>query len=395
MKKGFLLVEVMIATAMASMLGLVLFASWDQINRAAVSADNMVSIFDRMMLLRKQFERDFMGACVPVSRPYTKEKEEEKPAPSPATSNAKSALPAKPEAKEAPKKEKPKPVERVFYAQNQGEMFEMVTFLTNNPLEVYWSDRVGAARPRIARVQYRLEQDPKTEKKPSYTLYRQEAYTLDLDKFKTTTEKSARSYALITGIKELKLTYWQEIQVEQESKKETSEPEKGDAKAAPNVKKITAKETKKEWKKETKKITTWDLDKNRPAKNTFVRPIPTMINVDLVLWDSQRKKSHSFTFLIPILIDIENTEKKKKPGAAEQASSTPEASEAPAAAPTAAQAEPASNASTAAPAKPGAGAASTPIQVNIETDLMIVSSDRSFLLKDLLKDEKGLDEKKT
>lgn len=388
MKKGFLLVEVMIATAIASMLGMALFMSWDQINRAVVSADDTVNTFDRMMLIRKQFEQDFMGMCLPVSRPYIKEKEE--PA-APQQGATPAPQPGNPAQKDAQKKEKPKLVERVFYALNKGEIFESLTCLTNNPLQVYWSDRVGAARPRIARIQYRLEQDPKTEKKPSYTLYRQEAYTLDLDNFKKDSDKAVRSYVLITGIKELKLTYWQEVQVAHEVKDKEAD------KAAPVPKpgeKPAQKEAKKEWKKELKKVTVWDLEKNPPAKDTFIRPIPTMITVELVLWNMQKKKSRSFVFLIPIPIHIENPEKKDSNEVAaaqetEPAKPTPEA----------APAQPNPGAPPTPPAIGAAGASlpivSSALSNNIQTDVTIIKTDGLVSLKDLLKDEKGMSGKKT
>lgn len=283
MKSGFMLIELLVATAIASMLSLALFVAWNQVNRGVISADNRISFFDRMILMRKQFEQDFTGMCVPVSRPYLKEQAAEKEA---------TPGPAQPVSKEESKKEKPKPVERVFYATNHEDMFASLTCLTDNPLQVYWSDRTGAPRPRIARIRYSLSQDPKTEKRPTYTLYRQEAYTLDNDVFQKDSEKSARAYALVTGIKELKLTYWQEIEVEKDVK--------------------TGETTKKEKAKEVKKLTAWDLEKEQPPKGSFIRPLPIRIQVHLVLWDMQKKKSQSFTYFINIPITIDNPADKKK-----------------------------------------------------------------------------------
>jgi len=301
MKHGFTLIEVLVAATLASLLSIALFLSWGQIQRAAVSADNTMSIGDRLMVLQRQFEQDFMGTCVPISRPYTKptsEEETAKPAEKPSAN-----LNEKTE-----QKEKPKPVERVFYASTQAnDLLDTVTFLTNNPMQVYWSERAGGARPRIARVQYTLKKDAiKGEKNVSYTLSRQEANTLDPDRFSKDADNKIRSYDLITGIKELKLTYWQEVQVEKEGEKpkEAEKPKEGEK---PKEEKPASKIV-----KDIKKVAVWDLSKEKPPKNTFIRPIPIMIKVEVSLWDLQKKKARSFTFMIPIPIDIENPAEKKK-----------------------------------------------------------------------------------
>lgn len=365
MKTGFALIEVIIATAIASMLSVALFLSWGQVQRVVVRADDIMNYFDRMMLLQTQFERDFTGMCLPISRPYLKPDEKEE-----AGDQEKKEV-----SSDTQKKEKPKRVEHVFYARSKGDLFESVTCLTNNPLDVYWSDRAGSARPRIARIQYRLEQDQKTEKKPSYTLYRQESYTLDLDRFAKDNEKAIRSYALITGIKELKLIYWQEIETEKEVKEDEKTTKKKD--------------------KEIKKVTEWDLDKEPAPKNTFIRPIPTMIAVELTLWDLQKKKSRTFTFMISIPIAIENPADKK-------AKSVPVKPQQPAQQQAPASQEQPAQLQGAALATPGAGAlplkmlsgGQNDIAINVDTSGLVTKVDKGKALKELLKNEKGIGEKK-
>jgi prepilin-type N-terminal cleavage/methylation domain-containing protein len=358
MKSGFALIEVLIAAVLASMLSAALFFAWGQVQQVVVKADNTMSIFDRFMLVQRQFEQDFMGICVPTSRPYMKPTEDEK-------KKEEAPAAAKPDEKSEQKKEKPKRVESVFYAQNQGNNVELLTFLTNNPMEVYWSDRAGKACPRIARVQYTLKKDEsKTDKVLSYTLYRQEANTLDYDQFSTDNEKAVRSYELIKGIKELKLTYWQEVQVEQENK-EKKEGEK----------------EKTEIKKDVKQVVNWDLEKEVPPKNTFIRPIPIMIKVELSLWDLQKKKSRSFTFMIPVPIDIENPAEKKSQEPAQPAAK-PEAK------PEAQKPAQAPSMMPKLPRAPGAG-----VNIPVKTDLVITKVEQGKLLKNLL-NEKGPSEKK-
>lgn len=281
MKAGFSLVEVLIAATVASLLSVALFLSWGQIQRSVVKVDNTMSVTDRIVLVQRQFEQDFMGICLPMSRPYTKPENKESAAPG----------------EGAEKKEKSKVVERVFYATTQtGDNLETLTFLTNNPLQVYWSEgKVGGAhpRPRIARVQYTLKKDEsKKEKILSYTLYRQEKYTLDLDAFNQDGKEAVRSYALISGIKELKLTYWQELQ--------TKKPQGENEKEKPKVV------------KDIKKISIWDLEKEKPTKDLFIRPIPIMIKIELSLWDMQKKKAYPYVAMIPAPVYVPNPEEEKK-----------------------------------------------------------------------------------
>jgi prepilin-type N-terminal cleavage/methylation domain-containing protein len=281
MKAGFSLIEVLIAATVASLVSIALFLLWGQIQKSAVRVDNTMSVTDRILLLQRQCEQDFMGICLPVSRPYAKPEKEES-----ATGDD--------------KKEKPKIVERVFYATTQtGDNLETLTFLTNNVLQVYWSaGQVGGAhpRPRIARVQYTLKKDEsKKEKTVSYTLYRQEKYTLDPDDFTKEGKDAVRSYALITGIKELKVTYWQEVQSKKQEEADKNKP------------KIV---------KDVKKIAVWDLEKEKPTKDVFIRPIPIMIKIELSLWDMQKKKAYPYVAMIPVPIYVPNPaeeQKKKEP----------------------------------------------------------------------------------
>ena len=84
-----------------------------------------------------------------------------------------------------PEKEKPKPIEKIFYSTNKDGILEMLTFVTNNPLVVYVGKDVGEVKPKVVRVQYSLK--PEADKKNSYTLFRQESMELDLEKFKNVT----------------------------------------------------------------------------------------------------------------------------------------------------------------------------------------------------------------
>lgn len=363
MKSGFSLIEVLIAATVASLLTIALFLSWGQIQKSAVKVDNTMSLTDRALLLQRQCEQDFMGICLPISRPYTKPEKEESAAPAAADD----------------KKEKPKVVERVFYATTQtGDNLETLTFLTNNPMQVYWSDRAGGARPRIARVQYTLKKDEsKKGKTVSYTLYRQEKYTLDLDDFNKEGKDGVRSYALITGIKELKVTYWQEVQTKKQE--ETLRQAQGDRGEKSKIV------------KDVKKISVWDLEKEKPAKDVFIRPIPIMIKIELSLWDMQKKKAYPYVAMIPVPIYVPNPEeeqKKKEPQAKSVLSQLP-IPERLKKQDGGAQPQPQAPGAPATPGLPGmpppAGAAPTsPLPQNVDAQVTIIADDKETLLKNLL-----------
>lgn len=352
MKAGFSLVEVLVAASVASLLSIALFLCWGQIQKSVVKSDNAISITDRILLLQRQFEQDFMGICLPVSRPYKKSEEKE------AASGEK----------------KPKLVERVFYATTQtGDSLETLTFLTNNPMQVYWSDRVGGARPHIARVQYKLKKDEsKKDKKISYTLYRQEKYALDLDDFNKEGKGGVRSYALITGIKELKLTYWQEVQTKtvRQDQGDRGENEKENSKIVKDIKKISA----------------WDLEKEKQTKDVFIRPIPTMIKIELNLWDMQKKKSYAYTSMIPVSIYVPNPEeeqKKKEPQVKSVLSELPIPER------LKKQEDVDQTAGINPQALPGAMPPASPSSINqlpqnVDTQITIVTDDKATLLKNLL-----------
>lgn len=66
MKQGFTLIEVLIATAIASLLMVSLFFSFDQINNSVRKASDTVDMFDAAMLVDQIAFNDISGAFIPV-----------------------------------------------------------------------------------------------------------------------------------------------------------------------------------------------------------------------------------------------------------------------------------------------------------------------------------------
>jgi hypothetical protein len=89
-------------------------------------------------------------------------------------------------------------------------MMHELTFITTNPLPSYWSKDVGVAKPRLARVTYRLVRDEnQTGEQPIFMLMREEspvlAYSSEAPSVSDTNKP--RAYTVITGIQRLTTRY--------------------------------------------------------------------------------------------------------------------------------------------------------------------------------------------
>ncbi|HSW74032.1 MAG TPA: hypothetical protein VLG71_02660 [Candidatus Limnocylindria bacterium] len=263
-KAGFMLIEVLLAAAIASLISAALFVAVAQINRSTTIIVTRTNLEERALLVTGQLMRDLTGACVPR---YPEKKE---------SSAAKTAATA--QAQGEPKKE-PQPWTKIFYGTKQEEELALLTFITNNPLLMYWSAQAGKAKPALARVVYRLEQE-KTKlppKKVSYVLMRQEAYKLDMAAFAQDAQEPIRAYALVRGIKHLKVEYG------------VFKPKSDGDKSGTGVVFTTS--------------STWDVEKSDKKKKED-SPIPHEVAITLELWDEQYDRSKKVECRIPILPDF-------------------------------------------------------------------------------------------
>ncbi|PKN03539.1 hypothetical protein CVU75_01750, partial [Candidatus Dependentiae bacterium HGW-Dependentiae-1] len=190
--------------------------------------------------------------------------------------------------KEKDEKKKEAPLTHIFYGANKGAQFELLTCITANPLTIYWGERVGGAKPRMARVVYRLIKEKGAP--VSYRLVRQESYSpLDWAAFSADGAKSIRQLELIAGIKSCTISYT----VAAEKKSEKSE------KVEKNTKKKKKKEYEykesKEWKlpdKETEK----EIAKKETEKKEKQKELPDFVTMKLVLWDDAKVREVPFEF---------------------------------------------------------------------------------------------------
>jgi len=262
MKRGFTLLELLAALAITSVVITLLFNSLFQTTQIVDRSDNLININTRAILVQHQLEKDLMGTFLPVQS--FKEKEEEK----------------KPEKKESKK------LTKVFYGINRGPILDILTFITNNPMSAYWGKQTGKAKPKIARIVYRLVKDK--EIKESYTLLRQEDSNLEFNSYGLGIgPKEIRSYALADGIKELSVNY--KVILEPEEKKEKQEDKKTTAAKAPTAKKEIKFKT----------LDQWNMEKEMPKD--IKRRIPNVVDVKISFWDDKGQRDVPFEFSIHII----------------------------------------------------------------------------------------------
>jgi prepilin-type N-terminal cleavage/methylation domain-containing protein len=285
-RTGFSLIEVIIASAVAALLGGSLFMAYYQTNRSTIAMENKIETHEKLALLVQQFEHDISGACIPWQK---KEKKKEG-----AAQKEEAAQPAA-----QPQKKEEKKITHIFYSTNKNGQLDTLTFITNNPMQVYWSSRAGQAKPYIARVVYRLEPEKPRKKGAqvqSYVLKRQESSNLDFDAFKTSEDAQAiRAYEVIDNIKELKITFGALLE-----KKEAEQKAGAQKQAAEKKEKKKKKET------EYKTFDDWNMEQTQEKESESERRrVPHEVLVSLALWNDQQTKASPFNFTIAIEPDLD------------------------------------------------------------------------------------------
>lgn len=302
MKHGFMLIELIIATLIASMVAGILLTALAQGMRFQTAVDNIVDTSLRIGIVSNQLEKDLMGAFVPVqASSATIDEEEDQDEDASAVDN-KQVDNKKPDDKKSGAKEKQKPLEKIFYATHKEGNLDTLTFITNNPLVVFVGKDVGIVKPKIVRVQYTLK--PEADNPKSYILYRQESNELDLAEY-----KNVRAYEVIGGIKSLSIDYTARIEKKPSSAKATADKQET-GKAAEGQQKEKKVEyeykTSKDWVSERKK------EGEKTQEQEFPR-IPYNVEIKMALWDKQDNHDKEFTVCCEIPVDSVPEKKPEKP----------------------------------------------------------------------------------
>jgi type II secretory pathway component PulJ len=298
---GFMLIELIVATMIASMVAAVLLTALNLGGRSQTTIDTTIDMSERVAIVTNQLEKDLMGAFIPVQSELKKdskdsvapkeEKKEDK-------KDSKNVQDAAAGGQPAAEKKEPKPIEKIFYSTNKDGMLDTLTFITNDPLVVFVSKDVGETKPKVARVQYTLRPEP--EKKDSYVLFRQESKELDLAEY-----KNVRSYEVIGGIKRCVVKFIAKIEKKSEKKAGAA-----DEKAGKEENKISYEYKElPEWVSEQKKEKSGETEKDK--KPEFPR-IPYRVEFKITLWDKQDKRDKDFVMNFEIPVDFTEPKKEEK-----------------------------------------------------------------------------------
>jgi hypothetical protein len=305
-----MLIELIVATLIASMIGALLLTALSQGTRFQRSVDMLVDMSLRVGIATNQLEKDFMGAFIPMQARLKEEKDEDADE---SADNKKEDQGAQKKSAE-PKKETPKtenkqdkinkpaekPLEKIFYATTKSGNLDTLTFITNNPLTVFVGKDVGIVKPKIVRAQYTLKPENENDKKSdTFVLMRQESNELDLSKY-----TNVRAYELIGGIKDFSITYTARIKKENEKTKKDSvqaDTHKEAVKTNPEEKPKIEYEYKvlKEWVSEPKE----PLANDNKQEENFPR-IPFMMEIKMTLWNMQHTKTEDFVLVFELPFDI-------------------------------------------------------------------------------------------
>ncbi len=280
MKKGFILIEIMIGMVVAGLLSTALLATIMQISRLQQTITSITSIYGRVSIFNQQLERDITGAFVPTQYDLLQTATDKK-------------------------EEKAKPIDKIFYGVSKGNggRFDYLTFITSNPLEIFFGIKEVKLKPRVARVVYRLVPDKR--RKNSYVLLRQEGTTrLAFDTYKEDAQGEFRAYEMVDGIQDLSVRF---ISIEEKEDKEKK-------KVSYTYKKVP------DWKDVDEKKQEEPKKESRPPERP--RPkLPQYVELTLSLWDTVYEKYKTFTMTIPVesrFGQFEQPEQKKKTGEEEK-----------------------------------------------------------------------------
>ncbi|GMU18936.1 MAG: hypothetical protein AMXMBFR12_01280 [Candidatus Babeliales bacterium] len=285
--KGFSLIELLVATMIASILGTLLFSAFYQINKFVPAIDNRTNIIEKAALVNAQLEKDFAGIIVP-NEFYDRSSLRQEASDSAKATTDRSAdkdEKAKQEKEAQPKADKKKPLEKIFYSVNKSGMLDKLSFLTTSSLQVYWGPKSGSAKPRIVRVMYSLKENPASkEGKKSYSLIRKESPKLEFEEIDKSLE-----YVLADNIRSLTMDYTA-VMIEPEKKQSPNQAQKTTQSARPEL--------------EIKQLSEWQENVSQGEakdQNQKQMPLtPQVISMDISFWDVAKRRSYPFVFTYKI-----------------------------------------------------------------------------------------------
>jgi len=285
-KRGFTLIEMMVAILITSLLGSILTAIYVQTQRSVSRINETIDLDFADSIIYNQMEKDLSGIFVPQL--FVDDRSSESKKAQPGQPKQPQGQPAKPGQKPKPKKKLERAKNALVSMGSSGNLSSL-SFITNNPMQVY-----GQSKPRIVRVEYALEPDKIDSK--MFNLVRRQSLEFELEKFKAS---EPRPYTLATNVKSMTVEFFAAKEEEKDKKKN----QKKGGKAEPTKEKQGEQEKgdKKEEKKapELISLTEWNDEVSKNNKEINPDFLPLYIKVELVLRltnDSDSDATRTYTF---------------------------------------------------------------------------------------------------
>lgn len=314
-RNAFTIIELLIALFLSSFIMLGMMQAYRNAVLSLGTCRSRMAISRKVCLLFNEIERDFSSMIIPfMNKEILPEGEK----------NEKNDAEKKKTQEQEMQKEEPKdgdkkseqqddePLKNALIAQvyedenrriqgRKFELFKNINFITTHPLQVY-----GDKRVRLVRVMYELIKDKSKNKsdRPCYNLYRKETLDLGNTKMKEDEEAvaknkqaSIRTYLVTDNVKEL--------YVELITPKPPDEKEKENPKDKKEIEEL--------------RLFTWG------QKDFTVGVVPKALEVHIVLWDDELKRTQDFQIFIPVFsyptVSPKKREDIKIPGPDEKQSS--------------------------------------------------------------------------
>lgn len=271
MRSGFTLIELVIGLFISSIILLALYSSFYVTGKVIKASDDIINIDVHLAIMAYQFENDLSGIFVPLQLSTT------------STTTTASNQPQPPIKTPEPEKESAqKEIKDIFVSSNKDTSLHVLSFITNNPLQMYHKEGSG---PRMVRVVYKLIPN---EDKTSFTLTRQESTNLDLKTFDIKGPQGIRAYELAQNIKSFQIEYRYPEETKQDDKKDAKDSKGPEAK--PEQQPIPFKT-----------VNEWGKEKETAKEKESLPKIPQFITITLELWDLHHRQSQTFVLNYTII----------------------------------------------------------------------------------------------
>jgi hypothetical protein len=284
LKKGFSPLEILLAMAIFSFLGTLLFQTLFQINKSLKNVTIIASSDTRYLLFDNLWEKEISGVFVPELKKTGESKE-------PAANDNKDTKSKQPD-KDDTEKEKLESPPKAFFCQTESDgNIKLFTFITTNPLASY-----NMKKPRLVRIVYTVK--PDNDNSGLFALYRKEIEDIfEESLIESEGEGKERSFKVFGGIKKIAIDLYAEL-----VKKENDQEDKNKKDSADVSKNTKDQEKEEKEPREFKKLQSWDPEeiKDLAEEGKEMESVPAFIKITLGLVVDERELEHREYIFSPL-----------------------------------------------------------------------------------------------